>query len=88
MCIPSRKVNHITRQEHIRELHELLVQTCVDFINKHGLSDIYDIQFQASDLGTSAKTGKWSAETDSSLTVEGLRNIDGLEARYEIGTSM
>ena len=79
---------NITQQEHIRELHELLVQTCIDFINKHGFSDIYGVQFQASDLGSSAIAGKWTAETDSSLTVEGLKNIDGLEARYEIGISM
>lgn len=78
----------MTNQKQIRELHELLVQTCIDFINKHGLSDIYCVQFQASDLGSSAKAGKWTAETDSSLTVEGVKNIDGLEARYEIGISM
>ena len=78
----------MTKQKQIRELHELLVQTSINYINKHGLFDIYGVQFQASDLSTSAKAGKWTAETDSSLIAEGLKEEGGILVRFEIGTSM
>ena len=33
----------ITKQEHVEELQQILVQTCLDYINKHGLTDIYSV---------------------------------------------
>ncbi len=78
----------MTQHEHIVELHQALVQTCIDFINKHKLDDIYGVQFQASGLDASAKAGRWISDTDSSLTVEGISNQDGISSRYEIGYSM
>ena len=34
----------ITQKEHIKELQEILVQTCLDFINKHGLTPYSSLQ--------------------------------------------
>lgn len=63
----------ITQIEHIKDLQEILVQTCLDFINKHGLTDIYSVSFNADQLAYSAKHGKWQPATDSYIKVEGIR---------------
>ena len=63
----------ITQKEHIMGLQEILVQTCLDYINKHGLTDIYSVSFNADELAYSAKQGKWHPATDSYIRVEGIR---------------
>lgn len=63
----------ITQIEHIKELQKILVQTCIDFINKHGLTDIYSVSFNADELAYSAKQGTWHPATDSYIKVEGIR---------------
>ena len=63
----------ITKKEHIKELQEILVQTCLDYINQHGLTDIYSVSFNADELAYSAKHGKWHPVTDSYIRVEGSR---------------
>ena len=65
--------NRITQIEHIKELQEILVQTCLDYINKHGLTDIYSVSFNADELAYSVKHGKWQPATDSYIKVEGIR---------------
>ena len=35
--------NPITTQENINELHHILVQTCLDYMVEHGLTDIDEI---------------------------------------------
>ena len=39
--------NPITTSENINELHHLLVQTCLDYMRKHNLTDIDEINFSA-----------------------------------------
>lgn len=87
----------ITKQKHIEELQELLVQTCIDYINKNGLTDIDNVSFNADALNESAKYGSWQACTDSYIRVEGIRNhrlkrkngeIDEIPYRYKIGEYM
>lgn len=87
----------ITKTEHIKELQEILVQTCIDYINKNGLTDIYQVSFSADALAESAKYGSWQACTDSNITVYGLgyenhRRKNGdifkMAARYKIGEYM
>ena len=63
----------ITNIDHIKELQEILVQTCIDYINKNKLTDIYSVHFSADDLNTSAGYGSWQACTDSYIKVKGLR---------------
>lgn len=68
--VPS--INY-TKKEHIVELQRILVQTCLDFINKHGLKDIYSVHFCANELDYSAKCGEWQSVTDSHIRVDGIR---------------
>ena len=87
----------ITQKENIKELQEILVQTCLDYINKHGLTDIYSVSFTADELAYSAKHGKWQPATDSYIRVEGIRTenrrrkngeIIQIPYTYVIGESM
>jgi len=87
----------ITTIEHIKELQEILVQTCIDYINKNNLTDIYDISFSADSLNESAEWGSWQPCTDSYIKVEGVghenhRRKDGsifrMPYRYKIGECM
>ena len=87
----------ITQIEHIKELQEILVQTCLDFINKHGLADIYSVSFNADELAYSAQHGSWQPATDSYIKVEGVRyqnlrrkngEIFQMPYRYDIGEYM
>ena len=89
--------NGITQIEHIKELQEILVQTCLDYINKHGLTDIYSVRFNADELAYSAKYGKWQPATDSYIKVEGIRyqnhslkngEIIKMPYKYDIGEYM
>ena len=86
-----------TKTEHIKELQEILVQTCIDYINKHGLTDIWEVDFQADNLSASAKFGEWTPATDSSISVVGIRTHKFIREngeewntneRYEIGRYM
>lgn len=86
-----------TKTEHIKELQEILVQTCIDYINKNGLTDIWGVYFQADSLNASAKFGEWTPATDSSIHVDGIGTHkficeNGKEwntsERYEIGWYM
>lgn len=64
----------ITTKEHISELQDILVQTCIDYINKNGLTDIWAIHFNVDSLQASAQEGCWCSESDSYIRVEGVRN--------------
>lgn len=66
--------NSITTQENIDELHHILVQTCLDYMVEHGLTDIDEISFLADGLSSSYKYKEWTPGIDSSLTVIGLEN--------------
>lgn len=91
--------NPITTQENINELHHILVQTCLDYMVEHCLTDIDEIQFSADGLsGSSYEYKEWTPGTDSSLVVIGLQDEDTLDVnkkkrikwpvRREIGYSM
>lgn len=65
-------VNRITTDKNINELHYILVQTVIDYINDNSLTDINEIHFSADGLKTSAQYGEWTPETDSYLGIYGL----------------
>jgi hypothetical protein len=86
-----------TKIDHNKELQEILVQTCIDYINKNGLTDIWGVYFHADSLNTSAKFGEWTPATDSSIQVEGVGTHKFIREngeewntseRYEIGWYM
>ncbi len=90
-------IPEITTIDHIKELQNLLVQTCIDYINKNGLTDLYCVCFNADSLNESAKWGSWQPCTDSYIKVEGLgvenyKRKDGgvfkMPYRYKIGEWM
>lgn len=63
----------ITTSENINELHHILVQTCLDYMRKHNLTDIDEINFSADGLSCSYEYGEWTPSTDSYLGVIGLQ---------------
>lgn len=65
-------VNPKTTHQDICDLQEILVQDVIDFINERGLDEIDAVNFRADGLTVSAKEGKWTPSTDSSISVEGL----------------
>lgn len=69
--LPKYK-NPITTKENIDELHHILVQTCLDYMRKHNLTDIDEINFSADGLSSSYEYGEWTPATDSSIEVIGL----------------
>ena len=84
-----------TTIEHIKNLQEILVQTCIDYINYNGLTDIWAVRFSADSLDESSQYGEWTPATDSSITVEGIaehkyKRENGedfsMAERYEIGS--
>lgn len=81
----------ITTQNHINELHRILVQTCLNYIKEHELTDIDEISFSADGLSGSYEYNEWMPATDSSLIVVGLQEDnknDKYITRKLIGESM
>ena len=88
----SKKVD----DETMNELHHILVQTMIDFINEKGLKNVEAVSFSADGLIESANFGEWTPATDSFLTLEGIvdeefTGSDGtkrnISSRVEIGKS-
>lgn len=82
--------NPKTTKEHINELHHILVQTCLNYMKEHELTDIDEISFNADGLSSSYEYNEWTPATDSSLTVVGLQeenNEDNYLVRKIIGES-
>ena len=65
--------NPQTTKDDINELHHLLVQTCIDFINDKKLKDIDVVSFSADSLQESSKFGEWCPSTDSYIEIEGYQ---------------
>lgn len=77
-------------KEQINDLHHLLVNTIVDYINKNDIKDLQEVNFNADELQASAKWGEWCPETDSYLCCEGYKwpkDRPYLPERYIIGES-
>lgn len=62
-----------TTKEDIRELHNLLVQTCINFIREKELYDINEVSFGVDGLEEGAEYGEWTPGVDSSISVIGLQ---------------
>ena len=66
--------NPVTTTDNIKELHEKLVQTCIDFIKEKNLTDIESVRFNVDGLGDSIEFGEWTPVMDSYIGVEGLQD--------------
>ena len=87
----DKYLNPITTQDNIDELHRLLVQTCLNYIKEHNLTDIDEIDFVADGLSASLDKGVWTTCPDFSLTIFGLQEDskkDKFIVRKIIGYSM
>lgn len=93
--IPESKENRVD-DDTMSELHHILVQTVIDFLNEKKLSNVEAVHFSADGLRESSQYGEWTPATDSFLTLEGLTDEewtddDGVKrtypARVEIGKS-
>lgn len=93
--IPESKENRVD-DDTMSELHYILVQTVIDFINEKKLSNVEAVSFSADGLRESSQYGEWTPATDSFLTLEGIveenfTTKDGVEktipSRVEIGKS-
>lgn len=65
----------ITHEQTV-DLHEVLVQTCIDYINDHNLKDVDAVYFSADALQESSRFGEWTPSTDSFLTLEGYEKSE------------
>lgn len=65
----------VTKHENTKELQEILVQTCIDYINKHNLTDIDSVRLYVDGLIESAKEGKWLSSSDSYFGLFGIGHI-------------
>ena len=63
----------VTTEEHIKELQEILVQTCIDYIKKNNLTDVDAVHFSADGLGESVEYGEWTPGTDSYIKLTGIK---------------
>ena len=68
--------NPVTTTEHIKQLQEILVQVCINYINENKLTDIEEVHFNADSLQSSAHYGEWVCQTDSYISIDGYQNDD------------
>lgn len=66
--------NPITNIGNIKELQQILVQTCIDYIRKNNLTDVYEVNFSVDGLEESFEYGEWTPGIDSSISVVGLQS--------------
>ena len=79
-----------TTRSDIKDLHKLLVQTCINFIKKRNLTEIDEVKFGVDGLENDAiEFGEWTPGIDSSLSVIGLQkeDDDDFRVRKIIGES-
>lgn len=72
----SEMKNKQITEEQTRQLHYILVQTCIDFINENNLKDVDAVSFSADALQESAKYNEWTPATDSFLSLEGMEKSE------------
>ena len=72
---------HKLTKEEIGKLQEILVQSCIDFINENNIVDLDEIDFRVDVLQESAKYGSWQPCTDSCINGYGFINDNGYPER-------
>lgn len=81
LSLDEYKDSKTTRSD-IKDLHKLLVQTCINFIKERNLTEIYEVSFSVDGLENNAiEFGEWTPGMDSSLSVVGLQKNDDNDFR-------
>lgn len=58
-----------------KELQELLVKTCIDFLKERECSEVDVVSFSIDDLKASVEEGKWHPASDSDIRL--FKNTKG-----------
>ena len=86
-----------TDVENIKELQKILVQTTIDYLKEHELTDVDAVYFSFDGAQDSVDYGEWTPSSDSSIKLNGLahevhRRKNGelfkMPYHYEIGSWM
>lgn len=79
--------NPITTTENLAELQKISVQTCINYVKEHNLTDIYDISFRMDSVQDSVEYGERCPSTDSYISVCGVvkDDLDMFRERRIIG---
>jgi len=72
---------HKLTSEEIKKLQDILVQTCIDFINENNIDDLEEVDFRVDMLQESAKYGSWQPCTDSSISGYGINGDNACDER-------
>lgn len=64
-------VTEVITQEQLSEIHNLLVQTVIDYLKSHNITNVDEVTFSADGLQTSIEYGAWTPATDSGLYLYG-----------------
>lgn len=67
-------VTEVMTQEQISEMHNLLVQTVIDYLKSHNITNVDEVTFSADGLQTSIEYGAWTPATDSGLHLYGYED--------------
>jgi hypothetical protein len=79
-----RVKEEILKDDDVCELHDILVQTVIDYINEKGWKEVDAISFGADGLIASSEYGEWTPSTDSSLTIEGIKDGNRVELAHSM----
>lgn len=67
-------VTEVMTQEQISEMHNLLVQTVIDYLRTNNITNVDEVTFSADGLQTSIEYGAWTPATDSCLHLYGYED--------------
>ena len=66
-------VTEVITQEQLSEMHNLLVQTVIDYLKSHNITNVDEVTFSADGLQT-IEYGAWTPATDSGLHLYGYED--------------
>lgn len=67
-------VTEVITQEQLSEMHNLLVQTVIDYLRTNNITNVDEVTFSADGLQTSIEYGAWTPATDSGLRLYGYED--------------
>jgi hypothetical protein len=64
----------VMTNDQVTTLHELLVQTTIDYLRSQNIKDVDEVSFGVDGLIPSVEYGQWTPATDSSLSIYGYED--------------
>lgn len=81
---PEQNTETQLPREKVTELHNLLVNTVVNFLKENNLTQVDELSFGADGLMSSIEFGKWTPGTDSNLSLYSVENGKFVRTGYSI----